>query len=523
MPQVKRALISVHDKTGIVEFARGLKDLGIEIISTGGTAKALKEAGIPIRSVSDYTGFPEVLEGRVKTLHPKVHGALLALRDNPKHMRDVEKHKIELIDMVVINLYPFQATVAREGVTKEEAIENIDIGGPTMLRSAAKNYKWVVPISDPRHYSAILEEMRKNKAVISEETSLRLATDVFQHLSRYNYLIYQYFLTSHSAPPAFPDLLQIQLEKVKDLRYGENPHQGAAFYKESMIKGNAQGIAGIEQLGGKELSFNNIIDLDAALNIAGEFEQPVAVIIKHNNPCGVATGENLLAAYKNARECDPVSAFGSIVGFNRKVDRMTAKEIGKTFVEAVIAPDFEDEAVSALKVKKDIRLLKLSDKRKLSSLELDYRRVSGGLLVQTKDWKLFSDGLEVVTERKPTEVELNGLKFAWKVCKHVKSNAIVLASEDRTLGIGAGQMSRVDAVKIAVRKMEEQFGKKYKGVMVLASDAFFPFRDSVDLANASGVTAIIQPGGSLKDKESVAACNEYKIAMIFTGMRHFRH
>jgi phosphoribosylaminoimidazolecarboxamide formyltransferase/IMP cyclohydrolase len=522
MPKVKRALISVYDKTGIVEFAGGLKDLGIEIISTGGTAKALKEAGIPIRSVSDYTGFPEVLEGRVKTLHPKVHGALLALRDDPKHMRDIKEHNIELIDMVVINLYPFEATIAREGVTKEEAIENIDIGGPTMLRSAAKNYKWVVPISEPQHYSFVLEEMRKNEGVISEETSLRLATDVFQHLSRYNYLIYQYFLTSHSSPPVFPDLLQIQLEKVKDLRYGENPHQDAAFYRESMIKGKAQGITGIEQLGGKELSFNNILDLDVAFNIAGEFEEPVAVIIKHNNPCGVATGEILLEAYKKARECDPVSAFGGIVGFNRKVDRMTAKEIGKTFVEAVIAPDFEDEAVRVLKVKKDIRLLKLSDERKLPFQELDYRKVSGGLLVQTKNLKLFSDGLEVVTERKPTKVELKALKFAWKVCKHVKSNAIILASEDRTLGIGAGQMSRVDAVKIAVRKMEEQFGK-YKGVMVLASDAFFPFRDSVDLANASGVTAIIQPGGSLRDKESIAACNEYRIAMVFTGMRHFRH
>jgi len=523
MPQVRRALISVFDKTGIVEFARGLKDLEVEIISTGGTAKMLREAGISIRSVSDYTGFPEVLEGRVKTLHPKVHGALLALRDNPQHMKEVEEHNIELIDMVVINLYPFEATVAREGVTKEEVIENIDIGGPTMLRSAAKNYKWVVPMSDPKHYNLVLEEMRKNQGAVSEETSLRLATDVFQHLSRYNYHIYQYFFASRSSPSLFPDLFQLQLEKVKDLRYGENPHQSAAFYRESIVKGKAQGVAGIEQLGGKELSFNNIIDLDAALNIAGEFEEPVAVIIKHNNPCGVATGEELLEAYKKARECDPVSAFGSIVGFNRKVDRMTAEEIGKTFVEAVVAPDFEDGAVKVLKVKKDIRLLKLSDERKLSYQELDYRRVSGGMLVQVKDLKLFGDGLEVVTEREPTEMELKALKFAWKVCKHVKSNAIVLASEDRTLGIGAGQMSRVDAVKIAVRKREEQFGKEYKRVMVLASDAFFPFRDSVDLASASGVTAIIQPGGSLRDKESIAACNEYKIAMVFTGMRHFRH
>jgi len=522
MPQVRRALISVFDKTGIVEFARGLKDLGVEIISTGGTAKMLGEAGISIRSVSDYTGFPEVLEGRVKTLHPKVHGALLALRDNPQHMKEVKEHNIELIDMVVINLYPFEATVAREGVTKEEAIENIDIGGPTMLRSAAKNYKWVVPISDPKNYNLVLEEMRKNRGAISEETSLKLATDVFQHLSRYNYHIYQYFLAFHSSPSLFPDLFQLQLEKVKDLRYGENPHQTAAFYKESIVKGKAQGVAGIEQLGGKELSFNNIIDLDAALNIAGEFEESVAVIIKHNNPCGVATGKVLLEAYKKARECDPVSAFGSIVGFNRKVDRMTAEEIGKTFVEAVVAPDFEDGALKVLKVKKDIRLLKLSDE-KLSPQELDYRRVSGGMLAQTKDSKLFGDGLKVVTQREPTEMELKALNFAWKVCKHVKSNAIVLASEDRTLGIGAGQMSRVDAVKIAVRKREEQFGKKYKGVMVLASDAFFPFRDSVDLASAAGVTAIIQPGGSLKDKESIAACNEYKIAMVFTGMRHFRH
>jgi len=522
MPEVKRALISVFDKTGIVDFARGLKDLGVEIISTGGTAKMLKEVGISIRSVSDYTGFPEVLEGRVKTLHPKVHGALLALRDNPHHMKEVAEHNIELIDMVVINLYPFEATVAREGVTKEEAIENIDIGGPTMLRSAAKNYKWVVPVSDPRHYSSVLEEMRKNNGAISEETSLKLATDVFQHLSRYNYLIYQYFLASHPSPELFPHLLQLQLEKVEDLRYGENPHQEAAFYKESSVKGKDKGMAGMEQLGGKELSFNNIMDLEAAVSIAGEFEEPVAVIIKHTNPCGVATGEILLKAYERARECDPVSAFGSIVGFNRKVDSMTAEEIGKTFVEAVIAPDFEDEAIGVLKAKKDIRILKLPDERKSSSHELDYRRVSGGLLVQTKDLKTFGDGLEVVTERKPSEEELKALKFAWKVCKHVKSNAIVLAGEGRTLGIGAGQMSRVDAVKIAARKMEERFGK-YKGVIVLASDAFFPFRDSVDLAAASGVTAIIQPGGSLKDKESVAACNGHKISMAFTRMRHFRH
>ncbi len=521
MPQVKRALISVFDKTGIVEFASGLKDLGVEIISTGGTAKMLKEAGIPIRSVSDYTGFPEVLEGRLKTLHPKVHRALLAVRDNPQHRKEIEKHNIELIDMVVINLYPFEATVAKEGVTKEEAIENIDIGGPTMLRSAAKNYKWVVPISNPVHYSSVLEEMKKNKGAVSEETSLKLTTDIFQNLSKYNYHIYHYFLTSLSSPSLFPDLLQLQLEKVKDLRYGENPHQSAAFYRE-VVKGKVQGIAGIEQLGGKELSFNNIIDLDAAVNIVEEFEEPVAVVIKHTNPCGVATGEVLLEAYKKARQCDPVSAFGSIVGFNRKVDSKTAEEIVKAFVEAVIAPDFEDEAVKVLKVKKDIRLLKLSGERKSSSRQLDYRRVSGGLLAQAKDLKLFSDSLEMVTERKPTEGELKALQFAWKVCKHVKSNAIVLANESQTLGIGAGQMSRVDAVKIAARKMGEQFGE-YKGLIVLASDAFFPFRDSVDLAATLGVTAIIQPGGSLRDKESITACNEHKIAMAFTKMRHFKH
>jgi len=523
MPHVKRVLISVYDKTGIVEFSRALRDLGVEIVSTGGTAKMLEEAGIPIRSISDYTGFPEILEGRVKTLHPKVHGALLALRDNPKQTKEVEKHNIELIDMVVVNLYPFEATVARKGVSRKEAIENIDIGGPTMLRSAAKNYKWVVPVCDPKDYGLILEEMRKNSGLVSEETSLRLATYVFQHLSRYNYHIYRYFLTCQPSPPLFPDLFQLILEKVKDLRYGENPHQEAAFYKESMIRGNGQGIAGIEQLGGKELSFNNILDLDVAFNIAKEFEEPVAVIIKHNNPCGVATGEILLKAYNKARECDPVSAFGGIVGFNIKVDEATAEEIGKTFVEAVIAPDFEDEAVKVLKEKKDVRVLRLRGEEKTSLPELDYRKVSGGLLVQTKDLKLFGDSLKVVTRRKPSKTELKGLNFAWKVCKHVKSNAIVLASEDCTLGIGAGQMSRVDAVKIAVRKMEEQFGKKYKGTRVLASDAFFPFRDSVDLASASGVTAIIQPGGSLRDKESILASNEHNIAMAFTGMRHFRH
>jgi len=522
MPQVKRALISVFDKTGIVEFARGLTDFGVEIISTGGTAKMLKEAGISIRSVSDYTGFPELLEGRVKSLHPKVHGALLALRDNPEHMREIREHNLELIDMVVVNLYPFEATIAREGVTKEEAIENIDIGGPSMLRSAAKNYKWVVPISDPSHYGLVLEEMRNNRGAVSEETSLRLATEVFQYLSRYNFLIYEYFLSLQPSHPLFPELLQLQLEKVKDLRYGENPHQEAAFYGESAVKGKIKGLAGMEQLGGKELSFNNIMDLEAAVNIAGEFTEPVAVIIKHNNPCGVAIGRTLLEAYKKAHECDPVSAFGSVVGFNGKVDRITADELGKTFVEAVIAPDFDGEAVRLLKTKKDIRLLRLPEEREVSSRELDYRKVSGGLLVQTKDKETFGNGVEVVTDRKPTEVELKALKFAWRVCKHVKSNAIVLASEAQTLGIGAGQMSRVDAVKIAARKMEEQF-RKYKGVIVLASDAFFPFRDSVDLAAVCGVTAIIQPGGSLRDKESIVAANEHKIAMVFTGMRHFRH
>lgn len=520
MAKVERALISVSDKTGIADFATGLVKFGIEILSTGGTAKLLKESGIQIKLVSDYTGFPEMLDGRVKTLHPKIHGGLLARRDNKEHMEQLKQHGISLIDMVVVNLYPFEKTVSKPDVKLEEAIENIDIGGPTMLRSAAKNYESVAVIVNPTRYTEILKELEEKGGELSLETKEKLRTEVFSHTARYDSAIYNYLagtkelkLTQAKACGyiEFPPSLSLSLTKAQELRYGENPHQKACFYRDNLGKGL------LKQLHGKELSFNNILDLDSAFSIAAEFEEPAAAVIKHTNPCGAACAKTLSEAYRQAHACDPVSAFGSIVGLNMEVDEETAKEIvSSPFVEAVIAPGFTDEALETLKTKKNMRLLTADASQ---PGKLDVKKVEWGILLQEKDIRqVKTDKCEIVSERKPTEDEFKSLLFAWKVVKHVKSNAIVLVQERKTVGIGAGQMSRVDSVKIASRKA----GKRAPG-SVMASDAFFPFPDAVEEAAKAGVKAIIQPGGSLKDKDVIEAVNKHKMAMVFTGMRHFKH
>lgn len=520
MVKIKRALISVSDKNGILEFAKALAKTGVEIISTGGTAKLLSINNVPVRNISDFTGSPEILDGRVKTLHPKVHGGLLALRNKKDHIRQVKKYKIELIDMVIVNLYPFEETLNRKEASHKEIIENIDIGGPTMLRSAAKNYENIAIITDPSDYETVLEEMRKNRGNVSTKTCMRLACKVFQKTSGYDRLIYQYFSKkTGGTTEEFPNRKEVVLEKLQELRYGENPHQRAALYKEQWTKG---AMTGIKQLHGKELSFNNILDLDANWETVKEFNETVAVIMKHNNPCGVAIDKEQVQAYRKALSCDPVSAFGSIVGFNRNVTKEVAEEINKTFVECVIAPGYSNDALNILKKKKNIRLLQVP--KSSSTGGLDYKKVSGGMLIQGINNKVFSGKLKVVTKKKPTPQQMEALRFAWKVVKHIKSNAILLANKDQTLGVGAGQMSRVDSVKIANMKMKESkpIIKDAKN-LVMASDAFFPFRDGIDEAKKMGIKAIIQPGGSIRDKEIIAACNQHGIAMVFTGIRHFRH
>lgn len=531
MAKVKRALISVSDKSGINEFARGLHKLGIEILSTGGTARLIEQMDIPVRYVSDYTGFPEMLDGRVKTLHPKIHGALLALRDNPEHMRQVKEQNIELIDMVVVNLYPFERTIQEEGVSLDEATEFIDIGGPSMLRSAAKNFKSVAVVSNPDRYDEVLEELKENECSLSDETRMGLAREVFELTSHYDKAIYDYLKSKEqrarlrqgsggqatSKEQKFPEVLELRFKKVQELRYGENPHQHAAFYKD--MQEIELSIAEAKQLQGKELSFNNIIDLSAALDIVREFAEPAAVVIKHTNPCGAAIGESLSLAYKQALACDPLSAFGSIVGLNRIVDRDTARLISSAgFVECIIAPTFEEDALEILKEKKNLRLLQLPDFRGKGDTT-DFKRVMGAVLVQDEDTQdIKRSELKVVTKVKPTEQQVESLLFGWKIAKYVKSNAIVLCQGKKTVGVGAGQMSRVDSVIIAVRKA----GERTKG-STLASDAFFPKADGVEKAIASGVKAIIQPGGSLRDDEVIKAADKAGIAMVFTGMRHFKH
>ena len=519
MAKIKTALISVSDKTGIVEFAKFLSENGVEIISTGGTARLLKENSLAVTLVSDHTGYPEMMDGRVKTLHPKIHGGLLAKRDDKKHQKSMEEWNITPIDLLVVNLYPFEATVSKKDCSFEDAIENIDIGGPSMVRSAAKNHKEVAVIVNPGSYEKLMQELRDDDFSLGEKTRLLLAQEAFALTARYDSLISNYlFGKCGNHKPAFPENYLVPLKKVQDLRYGENPHQSAAFYMEARL-GSADAVQA-QQLQGKELSFNNIIDLEAALSVVLDFKETASAIIKHTNPCGIGIDKSLVGAYKKARETDPISAFGGIIGFNRVVDSQTAEEIVTTFVEAVIAPDYEKKALRILSKKKNLRLMKIPMvEEKTGQRILDIKKVFGGFLVQNKDnIDLIDSQLKVVTEKQPSDDQWEALLFAWKAAKHVKSNAIVFAIKDRTIGIGAGQMSRVDSTKIAVEKARSSL----KGT-VMASDAFFPFRDAVDVAAEHEISAIIQPGGSIRDEEVIAAANEHKIAMAFTGIRHFKH
>jgi phosphoribosylaminoimidazolecarboxamide formyltransferase/IMP cyclohydrolase len=519
MTKIKRALISVSDKEGVIDFAQGLSKLGIEIISTGGTAKLLIEAGIKVKLISEVTNFPEILDGRVKTLHPLIFGGILAKSDNSLHQEQLAAQRIESIGLVVVNLYPFQKTISKKEVSLEEAIENIDIGGPSLLRAAAKNYQDVVVIINPQDYPVILEGLEKNQGEISLETKKRLATEVFEHTSFYDGMIAQYLrkdLVREST--LFPQTLNLIGEKVLDLRYGENPHQSASFYKEIFVDEANLGEA--IQLGGKELSFNNLVDLGVVLEIVKDFQEPTVVFVKHTNPCGLASASTIEEAYQKAYKGDPLSAYGSIIGINRVVSVKLANLISETpFVEAVLAPDFEGEALNILRQKKNRRLIKVGDLRNRDVQIKDIKKIPGGFLVQDRNIREITiKDLKIVTKRKPNKEELEELLFAWKAAKHVKSNAIVLTNEKQTVGIGAGQMSRVDAVLIAVRKLEG----RSKG-LYLASDAFFPFRDGVDEAAKAGITAIIQPGGSKRDEEVIAAANEHNLAMVFTEVRCFKH
>lgn len=509
---IKRALLSVSDKTGIVDFAKGLVDLGYELISTGGTEKALSEAGLQVLSVSQLTGFPECLDGRLKTLHPVVHGGLLAMRDDPKHMAQLEELGINTIDIAVINLYPFRQTVSKPGVTLEDAIENIDIGGPAMLRAAAKNWKDVIVVTDPADYGPVLEALANGTA--DRAMKFRLSAKVFEHTANYDAMIAQYLRSQYTEDA--PEYLTVTYEKVQDLRYGENPHQKAAFYREPFAVPGT--IAFAKQLHGKELSYNNISDADAAISMVREFDIPCAVAVKHANPCGIATGETIYEAYTKAYEADPVSIFGGIVALNRECDLETARELAKIFLEIIVAPSFSTEALAVLEAKKNIRLLELPGIDKTLDKHTILKKVGGGMLMQDADIELGLDDLKVVTDRAPTAEELKALTFGWRVVKHTKSNAIVLTSDSQTLGIGPGQTNRITALELAIKYAGEQA----KG-SCMASDAFFPFRDCVEAAHKAGITAIIQPGGSIRDQESIDACNEYGIAMVFTGMRHFKH
>jgi phosphoribosylaminoimidazolecarboxamide formyltransferase/IMP cyclohydrolase len=521
---VQRALISVFDKTGIVEFARRLAAMKIEILSTGGTAKLLREAGIAVRDVSDFTGWPEMLGGRVKTLHPKVHGGLLFRRGHAEDRTQAAEHGIAPIDLVVVNLYPFEATAAKAGLTAEELIENIDIGGPTMLRSAAKNFPSVTVVTEQADFERVAGEI-ESAGDTSLVTRLELARKVFATTSRYDGLITTELerlsagsgQVSLEAKPTLPERVHIALRRQQELRYGENPHQAAALY---VPAGRApEGLAAAKQLQGKELSYNNLVDLEAARGLVAEFKNPAAVIIKHNNPCGTAEQETLLEAYLRALACDPVSAFGGVLAFNRVVDAATAEQVAKLFVECIAAPGFADDAREILAVKKNLRLLELPAGGLEPERELQLKRVLGGMLVQQPDLgEINDDELRTATKRAPTAPEMRTMRFAWKVAKHVKSNAIVFAKDGATLGVGAGQMSRVDSVRIAVMKAQSSLA----GTAV-ASDAFFPFPDGVEEAAKAGATAVIQPGGSVRDPDVIAAADRLCLTMVFTGMRHFLH
>ncbi|MCE5313073.1 MAG: bifunctional phosphoribosylaminoimidazolecarboxamide formyltransferase/IMP cyclohydrolase [Nitrospiraceae bacterium] len=515
---VKRALMSVSDKAGIVEFARELDSMSVEILSTGGTAKALRDAGIKVIEVSDYTGFPEMLDGRLKTLHPKIHGGLLARRASKEDMEDTKKHDIPPIDMVVVNLYPFEQTISKPDVAFETAIENIDIGGPTMLRAASKNYQDVAVIVDPADYSVVLDELKKSGDV-SRQTKLNLARKVFAHTSRYDTLIADYLTGVIDKEPQFPEAFTTSLKRVAVLRYGENPHQKAAIYKE---RSSGLVLPDAKVLQGKEMSFNNYLDANCALMLTLEFNKKTCSIIKHNNPCGVGTADKVADAYRKALKTDPLSAFGGVVAFNCEVDAEAAEEMSKIFLEVIIAPSFSREALDLFAKKQNVRLLELPsiiDPKKNRPASWDIKRIAGGLLLQ--EWDYSSEdvsSIKAVTKRQPSADELDALEFAWKICKHVKSNSIVYALKDMTTGIGIGQTSRVFAAKAGASNAVLQI----KG-SVAASDGFFPFRDGLDVLHEMGVTAVVQPGGSLKDQEVIDAANEHGMAMILTGNRHFRH
>jgi phosphoribosylaminoimidazolecarboxamide formyltransferase / IMP cyclohydrolase len=541
--KIKRALISVSDKTGIVEFAQTLANFGVEIISTGGTAKSLREAGIPVKEVSEVTGFPEMMDGRVKTLHPKIHGAFLALRDNEEHVSAMNTHGIEPIDLVVVNLYPFEKTIEKEDVSLEEAIEQIDIGGPAMIRSSSKNWRDVGVVTDPKLYESILQEMNANEGSLSLKTRQRLATLAYTRTASYDLAISSFLAAQLSnedieflepfnplaglsfikteteetdESETFEDFTSLELAKVSDLRYGENPHQKAALYTTE----ESGGIAKAEQLHGKEMSFNNYVDAEAAWNLVQDFDELACAIIKHTNPSGVGVGANNLEAYNRALATDPVSAFGGIVAFNRRVDAEAAKKVNEVFTEVVVAPDYDSEALEIFKTKKNLRVLRVEPKRNSDNLE--YKQISGGVLVQNQDvYRVTENDLRVVSKRQPTDKEIRALLFAWKVCKHVKSNSIVFANEFQTVGVGAGQMNRIDSVRIAAMRAERtELALKNS---VLASDAFFPFRDGIDEAAKFGISAIAQPGGSVRDEEVIQAADEHGLAMVFTGIRHFKH
>jgi phosphoribosylaminoimidazolecarboxamide formyltransferase/IMP cyclohydrolase len=525
--KIRRALLSVSDKAGLVDFARALAGHGVELLSTGGTARALRDAGLEVRDVSDVTGFPEMLDGRVKTLHPRIHGALLALRDNPEHTRALAEHDIEPIDMVVVNLYPFEQTVARGDTTLAEAVEQIDIGGPSMVRSAAKNFQDVAVVVAPESYEWLTHELEEQGGALSLETRAELAAEAFVHTSNYDGAISEYLLRQQGAlslteaffqrdeegAGSFSDVVDLTLSKVSDLRYGENPHQQAALF----YTGEEGGVAQAEVISGKEMSFNNYVDADAAWQLVCDFDETACAVIKHMNPAGVATAATAEEAYRKALATDPLSAFGGIVAFNVTVDEPAARAVTGIFTEVVIAPDYDDAALEVLKTKKNLRVLRAGPAARAEGL--DFKRVTGGLLIQTRDaHRLDASALKVVTKRAPTEEEVRALLFAWAVCKHTKSNAIVYAREGQTVGVGAGQMSRVDSVRLGAARAQ----LPVRG-SVLASDAFFPFRDGLDEAAKHGITAVIQPGGSVRDDEVIAAADEHGLAMVFTGVRHFRH
>lgn len=511
--EIKRALLSVSDKTGIVDFAKALHARGVTLVSTGGTMKAIAEAGIPVMSVSDVTGFPEMMDGRVKTLHPKIHGGILSIRDNPAHVAAMEEHGIVGIDLVCVNLYPFRETIAKLGVTLEEAIENIDIGGPSMVRAAAKNYKYVTIVVDPAQYEEIISRM--DAGTLDENFRLTLSQKAYLHTGLYDCAIADFLSKKVTAGESeMPDVLSMAYTKIQELRYGENPHQKAAFYKDPEATG---GIAASRQLHGKELSYNNIVDMEAAWDLAAEWKDEAAcVIVKHTNPCGTALGKTAAEAFRRAFEADSKSAFGGIVAMNRECDKETAEAMAPIFFEVIMAPSFSQEALAILETKKNIRLIEVPA---VTVPEWQLKKVSGGLLVQTPD-----DSAEtradctVVTKRAPTEEEWAAMEFAWKIVKHVKSNAIVISGKDVTYGVGAGQMNRVGSAEIAIAEA----GEKAKGA-VMSSDAFFPFGDTIEAAGKAGVTAVIQPGGSVRDQESIDMADKYGIAMVFTGHRHFRH